>query len=91
MAREKKRDPPSLVQGRAPARSGLASPVKLETAEIPRYRPRACIQLEATDRGSTPFGLLFEYGVPDATNQGLLRRDAVYTRRVAAPTLDYSV
>jgi hypothetical protein len=30
------------------------------------------IQLEATARESTPFGVLFEYSVPDATNQGVI-------------------
>lgn len=30
------------------------------------------IQLEVTDRESTPFGLLFEYGIPDATSQAII-------------------
>jgi hypothetical protein len=30
------------------------------------------IQLEATDRESTPFGLLFEFAKPDTANQGII-------------------
>jgi hypothetical protein len=58
---------PALIQALGPPnRTELQSHTRRITWD------KEGIQLETTDRESTPFAVLFEFGTPNATNQGII-------------------